>query len=281
MATLQRFDLGDVQLDALVAGPADGDIVVLLHGFPESGDAWRAQMPALAAAGFRVVAPHQRGYATSSKPVGLMPYRLSAVAQDVLALADALEAPKISVVGHDWGAAVAWHLATLHPDRVDRLVVLNGPHAGTVGAFAMRQPMQYLRSWYIGAFQLPLAPEALLRANGFALLKRALKGTAREGAIADALLDTYAAQWAEPGALTAMLNWYRALALDLPTPTLRVDLPVTVIWGEQDRFLERGLAEAALALCRQSRMVPLPKATHWLHHEEPEAVSQALLDALA
>jgi pimeloyl-ACP methyl ester carboxylesterase len=277
---LRRFDLGTVQLEAWVAGPASGELVLLLHGFPESGDAWRRQIPALAGAGLRVVAPHQRGYAGSSKPAGLLPYRLSAVAQDMLDLADALQAPRFSVVGHDWGAAVGWHLATVQPDRVQRLVILNGPHAGTVGWYAMQHPSQYLRSWYVGAFQLPGVPEALLRANHFALLKRAMRGTARPGAIADELLDRYAVQWAQPGALTAMLNWYRALALDLPTPMLRVDLPVTVLWGERDPALDRGLADAALALCNRGRLVTFPQATHWLHHEEPEPVAQALVEAL-
>jgi len=274
------IDLGAIQLEAITAGPAKGELVVLLHGFPESGDAWRAQIQELARAGLRVVAPHQRGYAGSSRPAGLMAYRLSALAQDVLALADALQAEQFSVVGHDWGAAIGWHLATLHAQRVRRLVVLNGPHAGTVAMHATRSPMQLLRSWYIGAFQLPWAPEALLRANDFALLQRAMRTSAREGAITDELLQRYLAQWAQPGALTAMLNWYRALALDLPTPTLRVDLPVTVLWGERDSFLERGIADAALALCNNGRLVALPDATHWLHHEEPQAVGRTLLEAL-
>ena len=277
----RRFDLGEMQLEAITAGPAEGDCVILLHGFPESGDAWRQQVQALARAGFRAVAPHQRGYAGSSKPAGLLPYRLSAVAQDVIALADSLGLQRFSLVGHDWGAAVAWHVATTHPERLHRLVILNGPHAGTVGMHAMRHPTQWLRSWYIGAFQLPMAPEWILRANGFALLKRAIRGSARDGAIADDLLATYEQQWSQPGALTAMLNWYRALMLDLPTPTLRVELPVTVVWGGRDQFLDRGLADAQLALCRRGELVALPEATHWLHHEEPEAVSRAILKALA
>jgi pimeloyl-ACP methyl ester carboxylesterase len=278
---LQAFDLGSVRIEALVAGPSSGDTVLLLHGFPESGDAWRAQMPALAKAGYRVIAPHQRGYAGSSKPAGLLPYRLEVLAQDVLDLADAAGAQRFSLVGHDWGGPIAWRIATLHPDRVQRLAVLNGPHPATVPLHTMRHPTQLARSWYIGAFQVPFLPEALLRANGFALLRRAIAGSARPGAIPDDLLDAYAAQWSQPGALTAMLAWYRALALSAPVPMLQIQLPVTVVWGEQDRFLDRGLADAALALCRNGRLVALPEATHWLHHEEPQRVTRELLQALA
>ncbi|RYY63918.1 MAG: alpha/beta hydrolase, partial [Comamonadaceae bacterium] len=173
------------------------------------------------------------------------------------------------------------HLATVFPDRVRRLVVLNGPHAGTVGPALLRHPMQVLRSWYIGAFQMPFAPELLLQANGYGWLRKTLEGTARPGAFPADLLERYRAQWAQPGALTAMLDWYRALALDPPTPARPLALPATVLWGVKDRFLEPGLADAALALCSQGRLVPFPEATHWLHHEEPEAVNRELLQALA
>ncbi|HYD77948.1 alpha/beta hydrolase [Ramlibacter sp.] len=275
------FDLGAVRLEALTAGPSRGRLVILLHGFPESGDAWRVQAAALAGAGWRVLAPHQRGYAGSSKPAGLLPYRLDVLAADVLALADAAGAETFSLVGHDWGAAIAWHLASTSPTRLDRMVVMNGPHAGTVGLHTLLHPTQLLRSWYIGAFQVPFLPEALLRADDFALLRRAMRDTARPGALPDALLDRYAAQWAQPGALGAMLAWYRAIGLQVPTPARTIELPVTVIWGEQDPMLDRGLADAALRLCSKGRLVALPDATHWLHHEEPQRVNDVLLEALA
>lgn len=277
----RKFDVQGLQLEATTAGPPTGELVILLHGFPESGDAWRHQVPALAGAGLRVIAPHQRGYAGSSKPVSVFDYRLDLLAADVLGLADAADAPQFSVVGHDWGAAVAWHLATMHPERLRRLVILNGPHPGTVGQHAMRHPMQLLRSWYIGAFQVPFLPEMLLRAGGHAMLRRTIESTARPGAFDAALLQIYQEQWAQPHALASMLNWYRAIALQPPTPTRPIDIPTTVLWGEQDRFLERGLADAALALCSKGELVPFPDATHWLHHEEPEAVNRHLLKALA
>ena len=277
----QVFQVHGLQLEALTAGPAGGELVVLLHGFPESADAWRRQVPALAGAGWRVIAPSQRGYAGSSKPDGVFAYRLPVLARDVLGLADAAGAQQFSVVGHDWGGAIAWHLATVHPERLHRIVVLNGVHPGTVGLHALRHPTQLLRGWYVGAFQVPVVPELLLRASGYAWLERAMLGSARPGAFPPELLGQYRAQWAQPGALTAMLNWYRALAFDPPSPALRIELPVTVLWGERDPVLERGLADAALALCSHGRLVPFPKATHWLHHEEPDEVNRQLLQALA
>jgi pimeloyl-ACP methyl ester carboxylesterase len=277
----QALDTNGIRLEVTTAGPPDGGLVILLHGFPESADAWQRQVPALAGAGLRVLAPSQRGYAGSSKPTALASYRLSVLARDVVGLADAVGATTFSVVGHDWGAAVAWHLATVFPERVKRLVVMNGPHAGTVATATLRHPLQFLRSWYIGAFQVPFAPELLLKANGYGWLRRALETTARPGAFPPDLLERYREQWAQPGALTAMLNWYRALALDPPTPATKLALPATMLWGEQDRFLERGLADAALALCTQGKLVPFAQATHWLHHEEPEAVNRELLKALA
>lgn len=277
----RTFDVQGLKLDTITAGPPDGELVILLHGFPESGDAWRHQVPALAGAGFRVLAPHQRGYAGSSKPVSVLDYRLHLLAGDVLGLADAAGAQQFSVVGHDWGAAIAWHLATLHRERLRRLVVLNGPHPGTVAQHAMRHPMQLLRSWYIGAFQVPFLPEMLLGAGGHAMLRRVLESTSRPGAFEADLLQQYQSQWAQPHALASMLNWYRAIGFEPPTPTRPIDVPTTVLWGEQDRFIERGIADAALALCSQGVLVPFPQATHWLHHEERDEVNRRLLQALA
>lgn len=276
----RRFHVNGQALHALVAGPPDGPLAVLLHGFPEQSLAWHRQIPALAGAGMRVVAPDQRGYARSSKPPAVRDYRLGETARDVLALADALDAPRFSVVGHDWGGIVAWELAALHAQRLRQVVVLNAPHAGTMAAHTARHPTQLARSWYMGAFQVPLLPELALRSRGFALLRRAMVRTAQPGAFAPALLDRYAAGWAEPGALTAMLHWYRALPLGRATPAHPIDVPVTVIWGERDSFLDRRLADAALALCARGVLHVLPRATHWLHHEEPEEVNRLLLGAL-
>jgi pimeloyl-ACP methyl ester carboxylesterase len=269
-----------LRFEALADGPANGLPVLLLHGFPESAQAWHQVAPALAAAGWQVLAPNQRGYGGSDKPPGVDAYRLDLLAGDALGLADAMGWQSFSVVGHDWGGVVAWHLATLAPQRLRRLVVLNAPHAGTLGPYARRHPVQWLRSWYMGAFQLPVLPETLLRAHGCALLRRSLVATSRRGTFTPGQLDRWALDWQRPGALTAMLAWYRALPRQQPTPRTPIGVPTTVVWGERDRFLDRGLADAALALCRDGRLQTLPRCTHWLHHEAPDEVAALLLRAL-
>ncbi len=276
--TLQANGL---RFEALADGPAAGPPVVLLHGFPESADAWSRIGPALAAGGLQVLAPHQRGYGGSDRPPGVAAYRLDRLAADVLGLADAMGWERFSVVGHDWGGIVAWHLATVAPQRLHRLVVLNAPHPATLRPYALRHPTQGLRSAYVLWFQLPWLPEAVLRADGCALLRRATAGSARREAFPPQLLARYQAQWLVPGALTAMLNWYRALPGGPPTPATPVAVPTTVLWGGRDAFLEAGLADAALALCPQGTLVRLPGCTHWLHHEAPAEVAAQLVRALA
>ncbi len=277
-----RLRANGIELHAVAAGPRDGPPVVLLHGFPEFWWGWRRQIGPLAAAGLRVVAPDQRGYNLSGKPPGARAYGLDVLADDVLGLADALGRQRFAVVGHDWGAVVAWHLAGRNPERVERAAVLNGPHLATARSFARAHPTQALRSWYVGFFQLPLLPEWTLRAADFAWLRAALTRTARPGTFSDADLRRYRAAWARPGALTAMLNWYRALPGRAGAPRAgRVRVPVRVIWGDRDAFLDRGLAEAGLALCDRGEAFHLPGATHWVQHEEPGRVNRLLVEFLA
>lgn len=276
----RSFSLPGLRLQGLVAGPAGGRPVMLLHGFPESADAWDGLGDQLAADGLHVVAPHQRGYAGSDKPSGRSAYTLDRLAQDVLDLADLLGWGRFALVGHDWGGVVAWHLASNAPQRLDRLVILNAPHAATLRPYARRHPSQVLRSAYAIGFQLPWLPETLLGADDGALLLHTITGSARHGAFPSDLLARYRAQWAAPGALTAMVNWYRALAVGPRTPATPITVPTTVLWGDRDRFLGPGLADAALALCPQGRLVRLPEATHWLHHEQPAQVLTQVRAAL-
>jgi epoxide hydrolase 4 len=187
-----------------------GPLVVLLHGFPQYWGAWRRQIPALADAGFRVVAPDLRGYNLSDRPAGVDAYRTGRLAWDIAMLVERLGAGRAHVVGHDWGGVVAWQLAARHPERVDRLAILNAPHPRRFVA-ALARTTQALRSWYAGFFQLPWLPERLLAAADFWLLARALRdGTARRGAFDDAEIARHRATWRRPGALTAMVQFYRA-----------------------------------------------------------------------
>jgi pimeloyl-ACP methyl ester carboxylesterase len=270
-----------ITLHAALAGPADGPLVVLLHGFPEFWYGWRRQIAPLAGARLHVVAPDQRGYNLSDKPAGVGAYRLDRLAQDVLDLADALGRERFAVVGHDWGGVVAWHLAARHPERIAQAAILNAPHPATLWQHARRHPAQILKSWYVGFFQLPAMPELALRAGGFWVLRRVLRRTSRPGTFSGADFDRYREAWSQPGALTGGLNWYRALRLDAGRlPPTRIRVPVRIIWGDRDAFLERGLGEAGLALCERGEIFHLPAATHWLQHEAAEEVNRLLLEFL-
>jgi len=261
----------------MAAGPQTGKIVFLLHGFPEFWYSWRKQIPALAAAGFRVVAPDQRGYNQSSKPPLVSDYHIDKLAADVLAIADQLGAARICLAGHDWGAAVAWNVAIRHPDRVERLAILNVPHPSAMLKYLRTQPRQMLRSWYMLSFQIPALPERLFAANNFQAATRALLGSSQPGTFSPADLDLYRQAWAQPGAMTAMINWYRAIFRARPVFG-RVSAPTRILWGMQDRFLLPGLAAESLQHCDRAELLPFPNATHWVHHEEPDRVNQLLIE---
>jgi pimeloyl-ACP methyl ester carboxylesterase len=277
-----RLRTNGVDLGAVAAGPASGPLVVLLHGFPEFWYGWRHQIGPLAAAGLRILAPDQRGYNRSAKPPGRRAYALDTLADDVLGLADALGRERFAVVGHDWGGVVAWHLAARDPGRVERAAILNAPHPATLQGHMLAHPSQAARSWYVGFFQAPVLPELALGAGGFAGLLRALDATARPGTVTAEDARRYRAAWAQPGALTAMLNWYRALPAGAGSVRSgRIQVPVRVIWGDRDSYLDRGLAEAGLALCDRGEAFHLAGATHWVQHDEPERVSRLLVEFLA
>jgi len=273
-----------ITLHVAQAGPVDGDLVILLHGFPEPWWGWRHQIPALAQSGFRVLAPDQRGYNFSDKPLGRNSYRITTLAQDVLGLIDATGRQRAAVVGHDWGGAVAWWLATYNPDRVERVAVLNCPHPVVFPRVLKRTPAQLLRSWYMFFFQLPGLPEWISSRASYAVLARTMRSTARPGTFSDYDLEHYRAAWSHPGALTAMLNWYRAampMLLGRTRPDVRVEVSALLLWGTRDAFLGRELVQPTLDLCNDARVVFLEEATHWLAHEEPDKVNTLLTEFLS
>src|SRR5690348_10019785 len=205
-----NFHNGPIELHAVAAGREDAPVVLLLHGFPEFWYSWHRQIEPLASAGFRVIVPDQRGYNTSSKPRGISSYALSHLVSDVLAIADQLSQQRIFLAGHDWGAAVAWSVALLHPHRVSKLAILNVPHPSVMRRFLKTNRRQLRRSWYMFFFQLPWLPEAAFRAFHFRLGVRSLVRSSREGTFSPDDLEQYRAAWSQPGALTAMIHWYRA-----------------------------------------------------------------------
>jgi epoxide hydrolase 4 len=280
----RHISVQGVSLRVVEAGPEDGPLVILLHGFPEFWYGWRRQIPALARAGYRVIAPDQRGYGGSEKPAGVRAYRLGTLALDVVGLIQAAGVERAhAVVGHDWGAAVAWWVGIAHPERLERLVILNVPHPSrSVMRAAIRtRPTQLLKSWYIFAFQLPGIPEWLLGRNRGRLLAGNLRGKDPSSFTRDDR-ERYREALAQPGALTGMLNWYRAMLRHPPRApgSNRVTVPTLILWGERDRYLSKELAPLSLAKCDRGRLVTFPEATHWLQHDEAEGVNRELLGFL-
>ena len=270
------------RLHVVEAGPSGGPPVVLLHGFPEFWWGWREQIGPLAAAGYRLIVPDQRGYNLSSRPHGLEPYRLDRLAADVADLIEARAGGRASVVGHDWGGLVAGRLAQDRPDVVERLALLNGPLPAALGPAVRRDPTQLARSAYVIGFQLPWLPELAMSLLGYRALAKAMRATAAPGTFPAAALARYRQAWSQAGALTAMLAWYRA-AWRHPAPPAandRVRALALVIWGAADRFLSLALARASAELCDDARLEILDGATHWLHLEQPERVNRLLLGFL-
>jgi pimeloyl-ACP methyl ester carboxylesterase len=268
-----------VTLHAVADGPAGSPVVLLLHGFPEFWYGWRRQIAPLAAAGFRVIVPDQRGYNLSSKPPGVRAYALTELASDVIAIADQLGQEKIFLAGHDWGAAVAWSTALVHPERIAKLVVLNVPHPSVMRKFLSTRPRQLLRSWYMFLFQLPWLPEMLFSAFHYHLGARSLLRSSRPGTFSPEDLAQYRSAWSQPGALTAMINWYRAVFRTqgkFPDKTVRV--PTRILWGQLDDFLLTEMAHESLGYCTGGELFTFANASHWLQHEEHVRVSELLVE---
>ena len=270
---------------ALADGPADGPLVLCLHGFPELGRSWRHQLPALAAGGYRTVAPDLRGYGQTELRG---PYDLRTLTDDVGALVAALGRERAIVVGHDWGGAVAWTVAALRPSLVEKLVVLNCPPPQDLARAMLRSPSQLRRSWYILFFQLPWLPERRMAANCAEVVARALVGGShRRGVWSRDELATYRVAFARPGRAKAAIDWYRAsfrraLRPRRPRELPPVEAPTLVLWGSEDRFLGRGLAapdrlRRSLAKGNVPTVVLIDDAGHFVQNEAPDRVNDELL----
>jgi epoxide hydrolase 4 len=272
-----RFvELDEVTLHCVEAG--SGPLVLLLHGFPEFWYTWRSILPTLARAGFRVVAPDLRGYNLSSKPPGVASYANPSLASDIAQLIRELGSERANLIGHDWGANVVWSTAMYHPERVERLAVLNGPHPLRL-LKGMLNPRQLLRSWYMFAIQPPRLAELFLSRDNFARMRKALsRDVLREGALTSDDLTRYTEAFAQPGALTAMLNYYRAaFRPSRPPKHWRIDQPALVLWGTQDPYLGRQLAQPGSKLVPRCRVEYVEQAGHYVHHDCPGLVGDALL----
>ncbi|WP_144903761.1 alpha/beta fold hydrolase [Halobellus captivus] len=273
----RRGRVDGVTLHVVVAGPEDGEPVVLLHGFPECWYGWHEYVEPLTAAGYRVIVPDQRGYNASDKPSAVGAYHLDSLAGDVSGLLDAFDIGTAHLVGHDWGAYVAWWVGLHAPERVRTLSVLNVPHPTVFRRALTRNPRQMLRSWYVLFFQLPRLPETLARAGDWRTLTTLFERSSRPGTFDETDFERYRTAWEVEGAYRSMLNWYRAIVRADPRPaTTRVRPPTLVLWGANDDFLLESLATESSGYCESGRLVVLDDATHWLHHEFPDRVLDEL-----
>lgn len=276
-------EVNGIRLHWVEAG--QGPLVVLLHGFPEFWYEWRHQIPALAAAGFHVAAPDLRGYNLSEKPKGVGSYRAGLVMEDVVQLIRHLGAGRAHVAGHDWGGVIAWRLGIRRPEVVDRLAVINAPHPA-VFARELKHPRQFLRSWYAAFFLLPKIPEASFRANGYAALRRVFRDSpVHKDAYTDSDIARYVEAASHPGALTAMINYYRAFGRKTargegdgegPGGDGIVRRPTLVIWGEQDTALNIHNLDGLKQYVSDLRVERIPNASHWVPADAPERVSELL-----
>ncbi|MCB9688236.1 MAG: alpha/beta hydrolase [Alphaproteobacteria bacterium] len=280
MSTTRRVRTNGIELEVRTLGPEDGPMVLMLHGFPECAHGWMRQAPALAEQGWFCVLPDQRGYGRSDKPPRLRDYRMGVLVDDARGLIDAFGRPKAHVVCHDWGGAVGWTLATTHPERVATLSALNMPHPGVM-ARHLRTPKQLRRSWYMFAFLLPRLPERAMTRDDHAELVRALFANTVRKAYSPEDLAAYREVWSQPGALSAMLRWYRAALLRPTIPALtRCVVPTQIVFGQQDRALDWQMAVDSAALCDDVALHLIEDAAHFVQHDVPERVTRLLLDFL-
>lgn len=280
--THQFIATNGISLHVVTAGPEDGPPVVLLHGFPEFWYGWHSQIAYLAAAGYRVIVPDQRGYNLSDKPKDVAAYHLDELARDVVGLIDALGYETVYLAGHDWGAAVAWWVVTHYPQRLRKLAILNVPYPAAMGRiFQSRNWRQMARSWYIYFFQLPWLPEMMLRVSA-RTPQNILARSSHADTFSAADMARYRQAWAQPGALTAMVNWYRAAVSTFMKASVpergSIQVPTLMLWGEQDVALGKELAQPSIDLCAEGKLVFFPNATHWVQHDEADAVNAALAD---
>ena len=282
-----------VTLKVALGGAEDADPILFLHGFPESHRTWRHQLQSLAA-DFRVVAPDQRGFGGSDKPEGVEEYETSKPVADLIALADALGIESFTLVGHDWGGAAAWLAALKHPDRVKRLVIVNAPHPLIFQRSLIDDEAQRAASQYIRAFRTPGFETAIEAMGWETFFEKSFGAHVDLRLVPDAEREAYIHDWSQPGAMAAMLNWYRASSIEVPevgekarvpvwthAPFPKLRMPVLVVWGLRDKALLPVQLEGLHDLVEDLRIVVEPDAGHFIPWERPEVVTQAIRDFMA
>lgn len=280
-STSKTAEVNGITMHYEEMGDPSGPPVILLHGFPEFWYSWRHQMPALAAAGFRVIAPDQRGYNRTTKQG---PYGVDTLAADIRALQQHLGIEQSDIVGHDWGAVVAWAFPAYYPQHTRKLVILNGPHPEAYKDACRKGITQLLKSWYIFMFQIPRLPEALWRMGNYALVRKVF-GTLPKPYTTPEDIERYIDAISQPGALTAMINWYRQLPAQLRNkggalPDRITRVPTCIIWGEKDDFLSKQCNDTVGKYVPDLELHYLPNSTHWVQLDGVEEVNRILVDFL-
>ena len=280
-AACHFIELDEFVLHTLVAGPEDGPVAVLLHGFPEHWVSWRKQIPALAQAGFRVVVPDQRGYNRSDKPRGIRPYRIDTLTQDIANLIQHFGRETAVIIAHDWGGGVAWQFAADCPQMVDKLIVMNAPHPKAMGREFAKGWEQRLKSWYMLFFQIPWLPEFLFTLDPRQTAKRTFQEmTIQPNAFSDDEVQMMAVAMSQSRAMTSMINWYRALRYPPANKANHIPAPTLLIWGEQDFALSKSLTYDLEKWVPNIQRQYIPDSGHWVQNEAPEAVNHAMLTFL-
>lgn len=276
------IETNGVRLHVVTAGDLAGKPVILLHGFPEFWYGWRHQIPALVQAGFRVIIPDQRGYNLSECPKGTRAYRMEELGKDIIGLLDHFGIDQIDLVGHDWGAAVAWGIAITFPERIKRLAILNVPHPTVMMDTIRKSVRQMMKSWYIGFFQIPGLADWLMRLHHFAGAANLLRASGKATTFTEDDMTEYRKAWTNSGGLTGMINWYRALVRHrtVSAADIRVHVPTLVLWGKQDVALSFEMAEMSIPLCDDGKLLFFEDATHWVQHDAAEAVNRELVGFL-
>jgi len=268
--------LGELTFDVRVEGPDTGRPVLLLHGYPETGHSWGAVGASLIRAGHRLIVPDQRGYSPGARPPGVAAYQVGTLANDALGILDALDISAVDVVGHDWGAIVGWCLAASNPDRVRSLTAVSVPHPQAFTWAITHDPDQQQRSAYIRLFQREGKAESVLLRDDAAAFRAALVGLPAE------TIEHYVSVLAEPGALTAVLNWYRALPDDELDKVPPVTVPTTFVWSTEDMAVGSVAAQKCGEFVDAAyRFVILDGVSHWIPEHAPDQLTAAILELLA
>lgn len=283
MAMLEKrfVPVNGVNLHVVSAGPEKGEPILFLHGFPEFWYGWHHQIHYLAEKGYRVIAPDQRGYNLSDKPSGVHNYTIPTISKDASELIKSLGYEQVNLVGHDWGATIAWDVAHSYPEQIRRLIILNNGHGLGYRRAINKNRKQLRKSWYMLYFQIPWLPEATTRANNFRALLRSTGMVADGSSFTPEDIEMYLEAWSQPDALTHMIHWYRAIFRGDSSYLreihnaggMKITMPTLAMWGTQDAYLEVDVIHESIKDCDEVELILFEDAGHWVQYDKADEVN--------